>query len=317
MEYRRLGKSGLKVSAVGLGANNFGGKNDEKDSGVIVQEAIDQGINMIDTANSYGRGLSEEYIGKAIKGMRDRVVLATKFSSPLGEGSRQPDTSRRHMMQEAEKSLKRLETDYIDLYQVHFPDPGTPIEETLRGLDDLVHQGKVRYIGCSNFSAWQLGEAMWTSRSEGLNAFISVQPLYNLLNRGIERELTPCCQAYNVGIVPYFPLASGLLTGKYRPGQPPPPGTRLAGPMGQRSLTEENFDLVGKLEGYAAERGHTILELAMGWLLAKPQMSSVIAGATTPEQVRSNVAAGEAWHLSPEEVQEVDQIVGGPLRPFA
>jgi aryl-alcohol dehydrogenase-like predicted oxidoreductase len=316
MEYRRLGKSGLRVSAVGLGTNNFGMRLDEKATAEVVHAAIDQGITMVDTSNSYGRGLSEEYIGKAIKGQREKVVLATKFASPLGEGPREPDASRKHMMEQVAKSLQRLGTDYIDLYQVHFPDPGTPIEETLRGLDDLLHQGKVRYIGCSNFSAWQACEAVWTSRSLGLNSFISVQPLYNLLARGIEGELLPFCQAYNIGIIPYFPLSSGLLTGKYRPGQPPPQGTRLAaaGPMGQRMLTQQNLETVVKLEEFAQQQGHSILELAFGWLLSKPQVATVIAGATSPDQVKANVAAGGAWRLTTEEMRQADDLTKAFVR---
>ena len=313
MEYRRLGKSGLLVSAVGLGTNNFGGRIDEEASIAVVKEAIDQGITMIDTANSYGQGLSEEHIGKAVKGQRDQVILATKVASPVAGGPNRRDASRQHIMQQVEKSLKRLDTDYIDLYQIHFPDHGTPIEETLRALDDLVRQGKVRYIGCSNFASWQACEAMWASRALGLHSFISVQPLYNLLNRGIERELMPFCQAYDLGIVPYFPLASGFLTGKYRSGEPPPEGTRLAGPMGQRTLNEDNFALLTSLEEFATQRDHTVLELAFDWLLAKPQVSTVIAGATRPEQVRANVAAAEAWSLTPEEVQEVDEIAKASL----
>ena len=314
MEYRRLGNSGLHVSAVGLGTNNFGGRLEEKASVAVVKEAIEQGITTIDTADSYGQGLSEEHIGKAVKGQRDKVILATKVASPVPGGPDRRDTSRHHIIQQVEKSLQRLGTDYIDLYQIHFPDPATPIEETLRTLDDLVHQGKVRYIGCSNFSAWQTCEAIWTSRAVGLNNFVSAQPLYNLLNRSIERELMPFCQEYNMGIIPYFPLASGFLTGKYRPNEPAPEGTRLAGPMGSRTLTEENFDMLGKLEDFAAERGHTVLELAFSWLLAKPQVATVIAGATKPEQVQSNAATGEGWHLTPEEVQEVDEITRTSVR---
>ena len=210
-------------------------------------------------------------------------------------------------MYEVEQSLKRLETDYIDLYQIHFPSDETPIEETLRALDDLIAQGKVRYIGCSNYASWQTCEAIWTSRTLGLNSFISVQPHYNMLTRSIERELIPFCQAYDVGIIPYFPLASGFLTGKYRPGSAAPEGTRLAGPMGARTLTEDNFESLERLETFASENGHTLLELAFSWLLAKPQVATVIAGATSPEQVTSNIEA-TSWILTPEEMEQVDQI---------
>ncbi len=314
MEYRRLGGSGLQVSAVGLGTNNFGGRTDEQTSAAVVQEALEQGITMIDTANMYGNSLSETHIGKAIKGHRHQVILATKVSGGMGEGPNRRGASRQHIMEEVEKSLQRLDTDYIDLYQIHFPDPETPIEETLRALDDLVHQGKVRYIGCSNYAAWQACEAIWTSRSLGLNSFVSAQPAYNLLNRGIERELMPFCQAYKVGIIPYSPLASGFLTGKYRSGEAPPTGTRLAGRFGQRTLTEDNFSLLTRLEGFTGERSHTVLDLAFGWLLAKPQVATIIAGATSREQVKGNVAAGHAWRLTPEEVKEVDEITKESLR---
>ena len=314
MEFRHLGRSGLQVSAIGLGTNNFGGRMDEQSSIAVVQEALDQGINMIDTANMYGNTLSETFIGKAVKGRRDQALLATKVSGAVGEGPNQRGNSRHHILREVEKSLQRLQTDYIDLYQIHFQDPGTPIEETLRALDDLVHQGKVRYIGCSNFMAWQVAEAQWTSRTLGLNGFISTQPQYNLLSRGIERELLPFCQAYNVGIIPYSPLAGGFLTGKYRPGEPAPQGTRLAGRFGARTLTEENYDLLTKLETFATEHSHTVLELAMGWLLAKPQVATVIAGATQREQVRANVQSGLAWRLSPEEVKQADEITQVALR---
>ena len=314
VEYRRLGNSGLHVSAVGLGTNNFGGRLEEKASARVINEAIDQGITMIDTANSYGQGVSEEHIGKALKGQRDKVVLATKVAMAVPGGPDRRDTSRGHIMQQVEKSLQRLATDYIDLYQIHFPDPETPIEETLRALDDLVHHGKIRYIGCSNFSGWQACEAIWTSRTIGLNSFISAQPLYNLLNRGIERDLLPFCEEYNIGVIPYFPLASGFLTGKYRPDEPAPEGTRLSGPMGARTLTEENFDMLTKLEAFASDHGHTILELAFSWLLAKPQVSTVIAGATQPEQVKGNATAGTSWKLTPEETREIDDITKASIR---
>ena len=307
MEYRRLGNSGLKVSSVGLGTNNFGGRLDEASSAKVIHTAIDQGINMLDTANIYGANLSEVYIGKAVKGQRDKVLLATKVSGKMGTGPNDSGTSRAHIMYEVEQSLKRLETDYIDLYQIHFPSDETPIEETLRALDDLIAQGKVRYIGCSNYASWQTCEAIWTSRTLGLNSFISVQPHYNLLTRSIERELIPFCQAYDVGIIPYFPLASGFLTGKYRPGSAAPEGTRLAGQMGERTLTEDNFESLERLETFASENGHTLLELAFSWLLAKPQVATVIAGATSPEQVTSNIEA-TSWILTPEEMEQVDQI---------
>ena len=228
MEYRKLGSSGLQVSVVGLGTNNFGGRIDEAQSVAVVRQALDEGINFIDTANIYGRGVSEERIGVALKGLREDVLIATKVSGAMGDGPNSKGNSRHHIMEQVDASLSRLQTDYIDLYQMHFPDSSTPIEETLRALDDLVHQGKVRYIGCSNFSAWQTCEAIWTSRSLNMIPFVSVQPEYSMLSRGVEKELIPFCKEYNLGVLPYFPLASGFLTGKYRRGEPVPDGTRLA-----------------------------------------------------------------------------------------
>ena len=225
MEYRRLGSSGLEVSEVGLGTNNFGGRMDLRQTQYVVRRSVDLGINLLDTANSYGGSLSEEYIGKSIDGIRDRVLLATKVASSMGDGPNGKGASRSHILEQIEGSLKRLNTDYIDLYQIHFPDPKTPIEETLSTLDDLVRQGKVRYIGCSNFPAWQVARAVEVSRGINLESFVSVQPQYSMLEREVEKELAPCCEAYGLGILPYFPLAHGFLTGKYRRGQPMPDGT--------------------------------------------------------------------------------------------
>ncbi|MSQ22380.1 MAG: aldo/keto reductase [Dehalococcoidia bacterium] len=315
MEYRRLGNSGLQVSVVGLGTNNFGGRTDAQQADRVVRQAIEVGINMVDTSDSYGNGLSEEYIGKSIKGIRSQVVLATKFHGATGKGPNQRGTSRIHIIEAVEKSLKLLGTDYIDLYQVHRPDFATPIEETLRTLDDLVRQGKVLYIGCSNFPAWRLAEAAWTARSLHLETFISAQPEYNMLDRRAEREVVPCCQAYGLGILPYYPLASGFLTGKYHRGQPAPEGTRLAGNARaqQSTLTGANFDVLERLETFAIEREHTMVELAIAWLLATPAVSSVIAGATKPEQVVDNAKAA-AWHLTPQEKQQVDDILDAMRR---
>ncbi|MBI2855870.1 MAG: aldo/keto reductase [Chloroflexi bacterium] len=312
MEYRQLGSSGLQVSAVGLGTNNFGGRIDEERTAAVLHQSIDQGINFIDTANIYGGTRSEAFIGNILKENRHQVLIGTKVSGSMGKGPNSRGNSRYHIMREVEASLHRLQTDYIDLYQIHFPDPNTPIEETLRVLDDLVHQGKVRYFGCSNFAAWQVCEAVWTSRALGINSFVSVQPEYNMLNRGVERELVPFCRAYKVGIIPYLPLASGFLTGKYRQGEAPPEGTRLAGNQRfqQRLLTEANFGLLSKLEDFAQERDHTMVELAIAWLLGNSSVSSVIAGATRPEQVVANAKAAD-WHLTPEDMEEVNQILGG------
>jgi len=309
MNFRRLGSSGLKVSEVGLGGNNFGWWADEQTSAVVINHAISAGINFIDTADVYDRGHSEEFVGKALKGKRQQVIIATKFGNPMGEGPNQKGGSRHYIISAAEASLKRLQTDYIDLYQIHLADTSTPIEETLSALDSLVKSGKVRYIGCSNYAAWQMCEALWTSRLRNLAAFVTVQPQYNLLARQIERELVPCCQAYNIGVIPYSPLASGFLTGKYHQGQEPPAGARLSGPNPalRRIFTDANWDRLSKLEAFATQRGHTVGELAIAWLLARPWISSVIAGARKVEQVTANVTAA-AWKLTPEEVAAVDAI---------
>ena len=224
MEYRKLGRSGLQVSVVGLGTNYFGRRVDADGAAIVISGALDVGINMIDTANTYGQGLSEEYIGRALKGRRHQAIIGTKVSGRMGEGPNQAGNSRQHIMSEVENSLRRLDTDYIDLYQIHFADPTTPTEETLRALDDLVHQGKVRYIGCSNFMAWQVCEAVLTSRNSNLTPLVSVQSRYSMLDRAIEAELVPFCTEYRIGIIPYYPLASGFLTGKYRRGLTPPSG---------------------------------------------------------------------------------------------
>jgi aryl-alcohol dehydrogenase-like predicted oxidoreductase len=313
LEYRTLGRSGLHVSIVGLGCNNFGMKLDKEATAVVVNKAIDTGITLFDTANIYGgAGRSEEFLGEALGSRRQDVIVATKFAGPMGMGPANQGASRRHILQQVEGSLRRLQTDYIDLYQIHFPDPKTPIEESLRALDDLVRTGKVRYIGCSNFAAWQAVEAQWTARANGLNPLVSAQNEYNLLDRRIERELAPACLAYGMGILPYFPLASGFLTGKYRKGEPPPQGTRLQmwGPRGERVLSEQNFEVLGRLEAVATARGHTMLELAISWLASQPHVSSVIAGATTPEQVEQNVAAA-AWVLNAEDLEAVDAATFG------
>lgn len=297
MEFRQLGNSGLQVSAIGLGTNTFGRYTDAEGSAAIIHRALDLGANFIDTANMYSRGVSEEHIGRAVKGLRHQVIVATKVGAAMGEGPNQRGNSRQHIMEQAHESLRRLQTDYIDLYQIHFLDPKTPIEETLRALDDLVHQGKVRYLGCSNFAAWQVCEAVWTARSCNLNSFVSVQPRYNLLDRSIERELIPFCQAYGIGIIPYRPLAGGFLTGEY-PDIPVPEGP-----------TERNFTLLSQLKELAEGGGHTVSELAIAWLLAQPVVSTVIVGATGPQHVEANIAAG-LWKLSAEEVAKVNEITG-------
>jgi len=322
MEYRRLGKSGLAISEIGLGGNNFGMRLNEPESVAVVQYALDAGINFIDSAEGYGQGLSEQFVGKAVKGRRTEAIIATKFSSP----------SRYHILAAVEASLKRLDTDYIDVYYVHFPDITIPIAETLRTLDNLVKSGKVRYIACSNFASWQLCEALWTSRVDHLEPFVAVQSQYNLLERGIESELVPCCESYGIGIIPYSPLAGGFLTGKYERGKPAPAGTRYGTPQGgpppagtrgprmpmpggpRRSgpgfgqiLSAGNFDKLDKFQEFARGHGHTVEELAIAWLLAHSYVNSVIAGATKAAQISAHVAAAE-WKLSAQELAEVDGL---------
>jgi aryl-alcohol dehydrogenase-like predicted oxidoreductase len=310
MQKRRLGNSTLEVSVVGLGGNNFGGRIDFAAAERVVHKAIALGVTLIDTADSYGnRGGSEEALGRILGNKRREIVLATKFGLPMDDAGRLKGASRRYIMQAVEASLKRLRTDWIDLYQLHRPDPQTPIEETLRALDELVRQGKVRFIGCSNLSPQQVSAAQDTARQQGLAAFVACQDEYSLLAREIERELIPLAKARGLSILPYFPLASGLLTGKYRRGAPLPEGSRLAkNPRhAQEFISERNWRVVGELEAFAARRGRSMLELAFGWLLRDPVVASVIAGATTPEQVEQNVAAA-SWGLSAEDLAEVDRI---------
>lgn len=310
MELRRLGNSGLKVSAVGLGCNNFGMLIDEAQSKRVVDAAIEAGVTFFDTADIYGGTQSEVFLGKALGKRRTDVIVATKFGMRLGDDERKRGGSRRWVMQAVEDSLTRLGTDYIDLYQLHTPDPETPVEETLRALDDLVTQGKVRYLGNSNFAGWQIADADWIARQGRLNRFVSAQNEYSLFERRVEHEVLPACGRFGLGLLPFFPLASGLLTGKYRRGEPPPEATRLAawGGRGAAALNEKNFDRVEMLAGWAQARGRTILELAFAWLLGHATVSSVIAGATSPEQVRAN-AATAVWRLSPDEVREVGELI--------
>jgi aryl-alcohol dehydrogenase-like predicted oxidoreductase len=313
MTYRRLGNSGLAVSVVGIGCNNFGRRIDAAASKAVVDTAINGGITLFDTADVYGSppGTSEEYLGAALKanGRRDDVIIATKFGSPMG-GSNGPDWdargSRRYIIRAVEASLRRLGTDYIDLYQIHQPDERTPIAETLSALDDLVRTGKVRYVGSSNFSGWQVADAAWTARTGHTTAFVSAQNEYSLLERRIEADLIPACQQYGVGLLPFFPLAMGLLTGKYRRDNIPP-GTRLSRDGFADYVAEAPWDSLEKLEAYGRERSVSMLDVAFGWLAAKPAVASVIAGATTPEQVRANAAA-VAWTPTSEDVAELDAI---------
>ena len=310
MQKRNLGTAALEVSVVGLGGNNFGGRIDFAASERVVHAAIDLGINLIDTADSYGnKGGSEEWLGRILGDRRKKVVLATKFGLPMDDAGTLKGASRRYIMHAVEASLKRLRTDWIDLYQLHRPDPLTPIEETLRALDDLVREGKVRSIGCSNLSAQQVGEAQDTARRHGLAAFVSCQDEYSLLVRDIERELIPAAKAHGMNLLPYFPLASGLLTGKYKRGAPLPKDSRLSkNPRhAEEFITERNWHVIAELEAFAGQRGRTLLELAFSWLLHDEVVASVIAGATSPAQLEQNIRAAQ-WTLSAEELAEIDRI---------
>jgi aryl-alcohol dehydrogenase-like predicted oxidoreductase len=306
---RRLGRSGLAVSRVGIGCNNFGMRIDLDASRLVVEAALDAGVTLFDTSDSYGA--SEEFLGELLAGNRDDVVLATKFGSSVrGANGADWDArgSRRYVRKAVERSLRRLRTDYIDLYQLHRPDPLTPIEETLGALTELVHEGKVRYIGASNFSGFQIAHAEWQARTRGYEHFISVQNEYSLLDRRIEADVVPACVQYGLGVLPYFPLASGVLTGKYRRGADVPAGSRLAAWGMSGTLTAERFDVVEALQAYAAERGIALLDVAIGGLAAQPAVSSVIAGATSPQQVKSNVAAAE-WIPTASDLAALDKIV--------
>ncbi len=311
MESRNLGQSGLRVSAIGLGCNNFGGRIDFEATRKVIYKALDLGITLFDTADTYGnRGGSETEMGQVLGDERKHIVLATKFGNPMDDAGVKVGGSRHYIMQAVEDSLRRLRTDWIDLYQIHAPDPRTPIEETLRALDDLVRQGKVRYIGCSNFPAWQVVDAQWTAKSNGLTAFISCQDEYSLVVRDVvEPQLRPAMLKFGMGLLPFFPLASGLLTGKYRRNMALPAGARLAriDRLADRYLTQRNWLVTERLADLVEGRGHTMLELAFSWLLSQQPVASVIAGATGPEQLEQNVKAG-TWKLSDEELGEIDRL---------
>ena len=312
MDSRLLGS--LEVSLVGLGCNNFGTRCDEARSAAVVNAAIENGITFFDTADVYGGSLSEEFLGRALGSRRDDVVIATKFSAPLDDDPTHRGASGRWIAEAVEGSLRRLGTDRIDLYQQHGPDPAVPIEETLGALNELVRAGKVRELGNSNFSGEQIGEADRISRDRDWARFVTAQNHFSLVHRGPLVDVVPACQAGGLSLLPYFPLASGLLTGKYERGQALPEGTRLAGMPEERAsrvLSERNFDLVEALTDFARERGHTILELAFAWLAAQPTMGAIIAGATKPEQVEANVAAVE-WKLSATDLAGIDAIVAPP-----
>ena len=310
MEIRNLGSSGLLVSSIGLGCNNFGGRIDLEATRAVIHKAIDLGVTLFDTADTYGeRGGAEIAMGQVLGDRRKDIVLATKFGNPMDDVGVKQGGARRYIMAAVEDSLRRLRTDWIDLYQIHACDPRTPIEETLRALDDLVRQGKVRYIGCSNFPAWRVTEAHWTARTQGLHRFISHQDEYSLTFRSPEAELMPAARAAGMGMLPFSPLASGLLTGKYRRNAALPAGTRLANTqrLADRFLTDRNWTIAERLGDFVEARGRTMLELAFSWLLSRAPVASVIAGATRPEQVEQNVKAG-SWKLTDEEVGEIDRI---------
>ena len=312
MRYRHLGDSGLEVSETGLGANSFGepGRRTYAEAEAIIDAAIEHGINFIDTSNVYAQGVSESFIGRALKGRRGEMLIGTKFGSKRNHGPNLFGGSRKFVMDSIEESLERLQTDYIDLYMIHRPDPRLPLEETLRAMDDIVRQGKALYIGCCNFEAWRIVDAVWTSKSAGMTVPISSQFEYSMLNRSSEVEMLPACRDHGVGVIPYLPLAAGFLTGKAGAEGVAPAGSRLAldQNMADRWITPGNLDVVQKLTLWAAERGHTIVELAFAWLLADPIVATVIAGASSREQIAQNANASE-WQLSQDDRNAVNAIL--------
>ena len=311
MLYRNLGPAGLKVSVIGLGTNRFGYESVPEDKvRNIIDYAQEVGINHLDSANIYQGGRSEELLGKALQGRWDKFVLATKVYHPVGDGPNDKGASRYHILNQVEASLRRLQSDHIDLYYLHRWDATTPIEESLRALDDLIALGKVRYVGCSDYVAWQLAQANLLAEFKGWTKFVVIQSEYSLLERKVEQEVLPYCRAQNVGFIPYFPLAGGFLTGKYKRGQPAPVGSRgEKSPYVQGLMTAANFDKIEKLAAWAQAREQGLIELAQAWLLAQPQVCSVISGATQLEQVQANVKAMD-WALSESEVNEVNDLVG-------
>ena len=310
MQHRNLGKSGLRVSVVGLGCNNFGGDRiDLEASRKVIHKALDLGITLFDTSDNYGnRGGSERILGECLGDRRKDIVLATKCGLPMDEAGTLKGASRRYILSAIESSLKRLKTDWIDLYIIHRPDPLTPIEETLRTLDDLVRAGKVRYTGCSTFAAWQVVEAQWTATHHHLNHFVTCQDQYNVLERGIEKTLEPAMRAYGLGLIPHTPLAAGLLSGKYRRNASMPAGARMTREKRQadRWITDRNWEAVERLTAVSAACGHSLLELAMSWLASRPLVASIIAGATTPEQVELNACAVN-WQPTPDDLAAIDK----------
>jgi aryl-alcohol dehydrogenase-like predicted oxidoreductase len=308
MEYRKLGSSGLRISAVGLGCNPFGNEVDVATAEKIVTTAIDNGVTYFDTADSYFAGRSEEYLGAALKGRRDDVIIATKFGNRMGQRQNDSGASRKHIMDACEASLRRLQTDYIDVYQVHSPDRNTPIEETMRALDDLVRQGKVRYIGCSNFYEWEVADAQWTARLYNLTPFVSCQDHYNLLYRDIEKRMEPYCVKHGLGMIPFFPLAGGLLSGQYRRDVTPEPGSRGAiRPTFKAWDSHRNWTVQERLAAFAEKRGWALAAMSLAWLLSRPMMATVIAGADKPEHIAANVKALEV-SFTAEDLEEIDRL---------
>lgn len=311
MKYKKLGRTGIKVSAISLGTMTLGTQVPETESIVIINKAIDAGINLLDTADVYGGGRSEEMIGKALKGRRDSVILATKVKSPTGPGPNDSGLSRKHIMWGIEASLKRLQTDYIDLYYCHFPDFDTPLDETLRAFDDLVHQGKVRYIGCSNFNAWKLCESLWISDVRNLVRFECVQPPYNLLTRDIETELLPLCESKEIGVCVFNPLASEMLTDLHTFGKPPAEGRFTDGMLGKvyldRYWSEINFKAVDQIKKLAKDHGCSLPQFALAWIINNKTITSALSGTTTLEQIAENVAAVDIT-LSEEEFEACDEV---------
>lgn len=312
MDYRRLGASGLRVSVIGLGGNTFGRYVDERATAEVVSVALDLGVNFFDTADIYNAGVSEEFLGKALRGHRERALIATKVGMRAGSGPNESGSSRKHIFDSVHNSLDRLDVDYIDLLQIHRFDPDTPLEETLDALNDLVRAGDARYIGCSNYDAWRLTQALWVSDKRQWASFISVQPQYNLLSREIERDLIPACLEFGVGVIPFFPLAAGVLTGKYQPDQPAPEHTRgHNNPNFASRLNRPDLETAQRLDAWARERGHTVGELALAWLAAQPAVATVIAGVRSVEQVAANVRAGE-WKLTNDELVAIDGLLVAP-----
>jgi len=323
VDYRPLGRTGIRVSPLCLGAMMFGGKTSPADSAAIIDRALDAGINFIDTANVYNQGRSEEAVGEALQrnGRRSQVILATKVHGRMGDDPNAMGNTRRHIIEQCEASLRRLKTDWIDLYQVHRPQPDVPIDETLRALDDLVRSGKVRYIGSSTFAAWQLVESLWVAKEYGLERFVCEQPPYNLLDRRIERELLPMAQAYGFGIIPWSPLAGGLLTGKYRRNAPPPEDSRYANldanPLYRRRMNDAIWDVVEPLESLAREKGTTISRFALAWCIHQPGVTSPIIGPRTMEQLEDNLGALEVT-ITDEDRKAIDRIIppGTHVAPY-